>query len=166
VYHSRGGSRRAPGAWPLPSGPPWRQRLRRSRVDPEDPGGAAPDSARRSGPTPCDLRTAIGTPGARTTARPARAGALTVGALEPVPCAERGQPTGGSAAPGGLPPVRRGRLPRRSRRGPLAPARLWRFPLHHTCPPGDARHGSHNLGGRLFAAKRPAVPMRARSDGW
>jgi hypothetical protein len=34
--------------------------------------------------------------------------------------------------------------------------------MRDTCPPGDARHGSHNLGGRLTAAKRPAVPMCAR----
>jgi Pyridoxamine 5'-phosphate oxidase len=34
-----------------------------------------------------------------------------------------------------------------------------------TCPPGDARHGSHNLGSRLSAAKRPAVPVCARMAG-
>src|SRR5690242_12193099 len=34
--------------------------------------------------------------------------------------------------------------------------------MRDTCPPGDARHGSHNLSGRLTAAKRPAVPMCAR----
>ncbi len=39
----------------------------------------------------------------------------------------RGLPTGGSAAPGGLPPVGRGMLPPRSRRVPLLPAWRWRF---------------------------------------
>jgi hypothetical protein len=70
------GSLRASGAWPLawplPSGPLGRQRLRRSRVGPEDrfcearmrstveAGGADPDNARRSGSGPRDLRPAIG----------------------------------------------------------------------------------------------------------
>jgi hypothetical protein len=38
-----------------------------------------------------------------------------------------GQPTSGSAAPGGLPPVGRGMLPPRSRCVPPLPARLWRL---------------------------------------
>jgi hypothetical protein len=41
----------------------------------------------------------------------------------------RGLPTGGSAAPGGLPPVGRGRPPPRSRHVPLLPAWLLAAPL-------------------------------------
>ena len=37
--------------------------------------------------------------------------------------------------------------------------------MRDTCPPGDSRHGSHNLGSRLSAAKRPCRAMCARSDG-
>jgi len=79
-----------------------------------------------SRPGPCDVFTAIGTLDVRLMAWPARAGAVTVGALEPGPPAygERGQPTGGSAAPGGLPPAGRSMLPPRSRRGPLLPSAL------------------------------------------
>ena len=88
-----------------------------------DAGGAAPDNARRSGPVSVTFHTAISTsrrqhdgPASSALARSPE------GALEPVPpaCGGGGQPTGGSAAPGGLPPVGRGRLPARSRRVPPA----------------------------------------------
>ena len=71
-----------------------------------DAGGADPDNARHSVPGPCDLRSAIGAPGARLTAetsscRAAR-GRYGGDRLRPVP----GQPCAAAAAPAGLPPGR------------------------------------------------------------
>ena len=62
---------------------------------------------------------------ARRTAWPVHAATVTVSALrgDCLP-AGAGQPTGGSAAPGGLPPLGRGRLPPRSRRAPCYPRGL------------------------------------------
>jgi hypothetical protein len=83
----RGGSAHAyrarPLAWPSPSGPQGWQRsprstARRRRVPRNgmrstvEAGGADPDNARRPGPVPVTFRLAIGAPGARRPARPAR----------------------------------------------------------------------------------------------
>ena len=73
----------------------------------------------------------------------------------------RGQPTGGSAAPGGLPPVGRGRLPRRSRRVPLLPA-LVRTALSFqlAIPPGDFRvHARDPRPGPGPARRAEGVPL-------
>ena len=132
-------ARRAwPPAWPLPSGPPGRQRLRRSRVGPEDPFCEA---VRKDLRVPLTLegppRTMRGVParhcdrfhGDRRTRREQDRPASPRGrghrgrvAEGLAACGERGQPTGGSAAPGGLPPVGRGRLPPRSWRVPCYPS--------------------------------------------
>ena len=130
-----------PPAWPLPPGPPGRQRLRRSRVGPEDPFCEAvrkdlqvpltlegPPRTMRGVPARhCDLA-----PGDRRTRREQDGPASPRGRGHRGRVAEgtgrlwgAGQLTGGSAAPGGLSPVGRGRLPPRSRRVPRTiPRRL------------------------------------------
>ncbi len=79
-------------------------------------------------------------------------------------CGERGQPTGGSAAPGGLPPVGRGRLPPRSRRVPLlSPAGFRQLPPSRqvAIPLDDFRVPACDLG---RARHRPGAPWRALED--
>jgi hypothetical protein len=74
--------------------------------------------------------------------------------------AMRGQPTGGRAAPGGLPPVGRGMLPPRSRRVPLLPA-LARtaLSLQLAIPPGDFRVHTRDLAGPGLAWRAEGVPL-------
>jgi hypothetical protein len=106
MRHTRGSPRvcRAwPPAWPSPSGPQGRQRSPRERVGPEDSfcGAGCAERLERIFGCPCgwrgwpgqcaafrtrsrDFLTAPGTFDVRTGARPARAGTVTGGALEPV----------------------------------------------------------------------------------
>src|SRR5258708_967489 len=103
-------------------------------------------------------------PGARRTDRPALAGAVTGDALERgTACLrERGQPTGGSAAPGGLPPVGRGRLPPRGGRVPLLPRpALAILPSHQLANPlGDFRVLACDLAGPGPAWRAEGVPLK------
>jgi hypothetical protein len=154
------------------AGPEGRQRLRRSRVGPEDPFCEA---VRK------DLRVPLTLEGPTRTMRGVRAPSLWLFARQPgahganrtvgpfragrghrgrvarglAACGERGQLTGGSAAPGGLSPVGRGRLPPRSRASsPATPRRL---------PPALP---SRQL---AFRAVTPAFPQRSRAEdrpGW
>ncbi len=64
--------------------------------------------------------------------------------------ADAGQPTGGAAAPGGLPPMGRGRPPPRSRALPSFPAR-----------PGGTPLAGHAISP---VTSRPLRPIRLR--GW
>jgi hypothetical protein len=85
--------------------------------------------------------TAIGAPGACRTARPGPRGRGHRGRVAEGTGRLRGagQPTGGSAAPGGLPPIGRGILPPRSRRVPLLPPASFRqlTPLRQLAIPFD-----------------------------
>jgi hypothetical protein len=95
-----------------------------------DAGGADPDNARRSGPGPCDFRTAIGAPGvmltAETSSRCAALGGRYGGdRLRSLP----GERCAAAAAPVGLPPGRaRAKLPPRNGETPGDPSRLWLVP--------------------------------------
>ena len=88
--------------------------------------------------------------------------AVTMGALEREPPALRGAGVlaGGSAAPGGLPPVGRGRLPPRSRRLSLLPRpALAVIPSRQLAIPSAIPASSHAIRGR--ASARPGAPWRA-----
>jgi hypothetical protein len=92
-----------------------------------------PGQCAASWPVTATAPPAMGALGASRAARPVRAGTVIVGALRRglAACGERGQLTGGSAAPGGLPLIGRGRLPPRSRRVPLLPpAGFWQLSSH------------------------------------
>jgi hypothetical protein len=129
VGMSTGGSPRAfrawPLAWPSPSGPLGRQRLRRSRAGALDAGGADLDNARRSVPVAVTFRTAIGALGASVTAWPCPCGAALGrdggDRLRPVP----GQPCAAARRAVELPPEGRDeKLPPGNGETPGDPCRL------------------------------------------
>ena len=165
VYRG-GGSPRAhrawPLAWPSPSGPLGRQRLRRSRVGPEDPFYEAvrkdlgvpltlegPTRTMRGVPVPVavTLRTAIGALGASVTASPCSCGAASGhdggDRMRPVP----GQSCAAARRAVGLPPEGRGESCRPATARP--PATL------------AAYHRSPGRSTLLDCSRQLALPVRA-----